>query len=366
MMEYNSILETFRTAIFDTINEPLVVLDKKCKVLSANNAFYDIFSISLSEALGKNIFEIASCFSDEKFKELLDKILPKKTTFANFELTCNFPNKGKRTFLLNAREVHGEHFFAMNIILLAMQDITDRKRWTDSILELNESLRTANAELERYGHALAHDLRAPVRAIAGFTKIILEEYETISKENIKEHLERIVHNADNMESMIVGLSQLAGITRASLKRYYLCLTDIAERIIADLKSSDPDREIEINIQQNMMDTVEPSLMLIALTNILTNSFKFTRNEKPAKINFGLKNLDGKKAYFIEDNGVGFDMKYVSKLFGMFQRLHSDKEYEGTGTGLAMVKTIIEKHGGEVWAYSEEGKGTTIYFTIGRD
>lgn len=133
-----------------------------------------------------------------------------------------------------------------------------------------------------------------------------------------------------------------------------------------MKSSDPDREIEINIQQNMMDTVEPSLMLIALTNILTNSFKFTRNEKPAKINFGLKNLDGKKAYFIEDNGVGFDMKYVSKLFGMFQRLHSDKEYEGTGTGLAMVKTIIEKHGGEVWAYSEEGKGTTIYFTIGRD
>jgi len=253
----------------------------------------------------------------------------------------------------------------MDLILVTFADITDRKKWTESILELNNQLQNANRDLERYGHSLSHDLRAPVRTILSFSKIILEEFDTGSYGSVKDYLNRIIHNAENMDKMIAGLSQLAGISRSSFKRYYVSLSDIAEKIIADLKMDNPEREIEVSVQKNMMDNVEPSMMLIALTNLLKNSWKFTRDRKHPKVNFGIRTINNKKTYFVEDNGIGFNMNYSNKLFGMFQRLHTDEKFEGTGTGLAIVKSIIEKHNGEVWAESEEGKGTTIYFTIGR-
>lgn len=359
------ILETFRTAIFDTIPDALLVLSSDLIVLSVNEAFYQHFQVNPKDTINRSIFDIGNKQWDiPQLRTLLYKILPEKKVIEGFEVTHNFPTIGNRTIVINAKEIRSSEFLPMDLILVIFIDITDRKKWTESVLELNNQLQKVNCDLQRYGHSLSHDLRAPVNMILGFSKIILEELDSGSCESIRDYLNRIIHNADNMNKMIDGLSQLAGIASTSFSKYYVSLSDIADRVIADLKIEDPEREIEVNIERDMIDVVEPSMMLIALTNLLNNSWKFTCGRKPAKIRFGFKKTNDKKTYFIEDNGVGFNMSSAGKLFGMFQRLHSDQKFKGTGTGLAIVKSIIEKHNGEVWAESEEGKGTTIFFTIG--
>lgn len=363
--KFHSIIEIFRTAIFDTIPDSLIVLTPDLTILTANDAFYESFRVKTSDVLDRKIFDIGNRQWDiPELRILLEKILPEKSIIDSFEVTHGFPEIGERTFLINAREIKSNDFLPMDLILITLIDITDRKKWTDSILELNEQLKIANTNLERYGDSLAHDLRAPLRAILGFSKIVMEELGTESAIDIREYLQRILHNAENMDQMILGLSQIAGIARASINRHHVSLSDIANKVAIELRLENPDRAAEIYIQQNMFESVEPSMMLVALNNLLKNSWKFTRSREFTKINFGSKDHYKKKVYFINDNGVGFNMNNAGRLFGMFQRLHSTAKFEGTGTGLAIVRTIIEKHNGEVWAESEEGKGTTIYFTIG--
>lgn len=364
MAKYHSIIETFRVAIFDTIPDPLLVLNPDYTILTANDAFYMHFKVAPEDINDKEVFDIGNRQWDiPGLKKLLKKILPEKSIIEQYEVTHEFPAIGHRTILVNAREIKSSEFLPLDLILITFLDITDRKKWTDSILELNNHLQTANCNLDRYGHSLSHDLRVPVSTILGFSKLALEELEAKSYESVKEYIRRVIHNVENMDQMIVGLSQMAGIAGASFKKYYVSISDIAYKIIADLRTDDPERDVQVSIQQNLMDTVEPSMMLVALNNLLKNAWKFTRNKKPAIIKFGTTKIENKMTYFIEDNGVGFNMSLAGKLFGMFQRFHPESEFEGTGTGLAIVKSIIEKHDGKIWAKSEEGKGTTIFFTL---
>ena len=359
------VLETFRTAIFDTIPDPLLVLDCDLNIMTANEAFYELFRVSREEIRNRSVFDIGNGQWDiPALRHLLEKILPEKSTIQEFEVQHIFPNIGERTFLVNAREIKGGIFVPLDLILMTFLDVTNRKKWTDSLVELNQKLHAANEDLERYGHTLSHDLRAPVGAIKMFTQILLSDHGSEFSREVREYLNRVAFNADIMDQMITGLSQLAGFSRSSLSRMYVSLSDIAEKIISQLKSSEPDRTSEIEIQKNMFETVDPSMFLVALTNLLNNSWKFTRDRSPAKISFRLQEDGGKRVYLVQDNGVGFDMKYAYKLFGMFQRLHSDMSFEGTGTGLTIVKKVIERHGGEVWINSKEGEGTTVFFTIG--
>lgn len=364
--EHRSLLETFRVAIFETIPDPLLVLDSHYNTLTANEGFYKHFKVTPEETIDRSIYEIGNGqWNIPGLKLLLEKVLPEKSVIKEFEVTFEFPSIGKRTMLVNAREISSSKFLPLDLILIAFVDVTDRKKWTDSILELNEKLKTSNEDLERLGHTLSHDLRAPVRVMAGFAKMILDDYGSELSDDLKEYISRVEHSAETMDKMISGLSQLAGLSRLPVNNISISLTDIADTIISQLKSNDPNRLVDVSIEQNMIEAVEPSMFLIVLTNLLRNSWKFTRGQSPAKITFGVKEKNGMKIYFVKDNGAGFDMKYAHKLFEMFQRLHSEKEFEGTGTGLAIVKSIINKHGGEIWADSAIGKGTTIFFTIGR-
>lgn len=365
MEKYHSIIETFRSAIFETIPDPLLVVNPDLTVLTANDAFYKHFNVKPEEVKDRSIYDIGNGqWNIPGLKILLEKVLPEKTVVENYQVNHSFPTIGERSILLNAREIKSSDFLPLDLILMTFEDVTDRKRWTDSILELNNKLQTANNALERYDITLSHDLRAPLKTILGFSKIIMSDYSSGLSGEVKEYMDRVIYNAEVMDQMITALSQLAGLSRTPMNRIPVDLSDIAEKVISQLKISEPNRNVDVNIQTHLMENVDPSLFLVVLTNILRNSWKFTRDRDIARVSFGVKEHNGKKIFFIKDNGVGFDMKYSYMLFGMFQRIPSDKRFEGTGTGLAIVKSIIDMHNGEIWADSREGVGTTIYFTVG--
>lgn len=361
---YHSVIETFRSAIFDTIPDPLIVLNPDLTILTANESFYRHFKVNPDDIKNRCIYDIGNKQWDiPLLRELLEKILPEKTIIKDFEVTHNFPILGNRTMLVNAREIKSSQFLPLDLILVTLTDITDRKKWTDSLIELNNKIKASNNELERYGHTLSHDLRAPLNVIISFSEIILSDYAPELPNDVKEYIGRITYNAQVMNQMISALSQLAGLTRYEIYRIPISLSDIANKIISQLKNNEPERIVDITIQSDMIANADPSMMLIALTNLLRNSWKFTRERSTTKIIFGQKSGNDHIIYFIKDNGIGFNMKYAYKLFKMFQKLHSDTIYEGTGTGLAIVKAVIEKHGGEIWIDSKEGEGTTVYFTL---
>lgn len=366
MKEYNPIIEYFRAAIFDTIAQPLMVLDEGLHILSANKRFYDDFRVTPGETREQNIFEIGDGqWNVPELKRLLLQILPDKTVVEDFEVSHDFQRIGHRVFHVNAREIKGQHFQTMNVILIALTDITERKQWADTLVNLNKELRAANSELEKFGAMISHDLRAPIRSIRHFSEAVLSEYRAELGSDSEELLQRVVHNAEVMDSMITSLSQLTGLSRARIQRVPTNLSEIAEKVSALLQDAEPDRPVRVDIRKNLTDEVDPSMVTLALSNLLSNAWKFTRDRKPAEISFDVRDENGRRIYMVRDNGIGFEQKYAEKAFEMFQRLHPDGEnrYEGMGAGLAIVRSVVERHGGKVWAESEVNRGTTVFFTL---
>jgi signal transduction histidine kinase len=252
--------------------------------------------------------------------------------------------------------------------------ITERKQVEEDVRRLNEELerrvrdRTAqfevsNKELETFAYSVSHDLRGPLRAIDGFSLSLLKDAKDTLSKDMMEDLVRVRKAAQRMSRLIDSLLTLSRTTRQEMTIEPVDLSLIAREIASDLQKSDPSRSAEFVITPGMMVNGDKQLLHLALQNLLNNAWKFSRNGKQALIEFGVESTDGKQVYFVRDNGAGFDMTYVDKLFGSFQRLHSEKEFEGTGIGLATVQRIIQRHGGKIWAEGMVGAGATFYFTI---
>ncbi len=224
-------------------------------------------------------------------------------------------------------------------------------------------LRALNGELSAFAYSVSHDLRAPLRAIDGFSQILLEDKAPQLGEDGRQHLERVRAAATRMGLLIDDLLLLSRITRDEMTMGNVDLTAVARSVAEELRSRDPRRSVEFETNGALPAKGDERLLRVALTNLLANSWKFTRDRQPARISFGGAVRDGEAMFFVKDNGVGFDMRYAQKLFGAFQRLHSASEFEGTGIGLATVQRIVHRHGGRVWAESELDKGTTFYFTL---
>jgi PAS domain S-box-containing protein len=256
------------------------------------------------------------------------------------------------------------------LVSAAIRDVTQRKENEEKIKRLNEDLRqraaqleTANKELESFSYSVSHDLRAPLRSIDGFSQALLEDYGDSLPPEGRDHLARVRTAAQRMAVLIDDLLNLSRITRAPLQPRFINLSTIAQEITKDLQEAQPDRQIEVSIAPDLMVDGDPHLIHIALQNLLSNAWKFTSKQKRAIIEFGQQAINKQRTFYVRDNGVGFDMAYADKLFGVFQRLHSMSEFPGTGVGLATVQRIINIHGGRIWAESAEGKGTTFYFTL---
>lgn len=229
--------------------------------------------------------------------------------------------------------------------------------------ERTQQLEVAIQELEAFSYSVSHDLRAPLRSIDGFSQILLEEHSAQLDAQGRDYLRRVRLASQHMEQLINDMFKLSRVTRAEINIDKVNLTQIARSVINGLQESKPQRHVDIRIADDLEDNADSRLMHIMLENLLGNAWKFTEKQTTAIIEFGFTKEGKKKIYFVRDNGAGFDMTYMDKLFTPFQRLHTTEEYPGTGIGLATVRRIIHRHEGTIWAEGQVGKGATFYFTL---
>ncbi len=232
-----------------------------------------------------------------------------------------------------------------------------------SLRRAKDAADAANRELEAFAYSVSHDLRAPLRTIAGFGEVLYEDYFDRLDEEAKDSLKRIIEATEKMGQLIDDLLNLSRLTRAEMKRERRNLSEIVRKVAEAKKKAHPDREIRLEIEEGLYAEVDERLMSVVFENLIGNAFKFTGKRESARIEFGSTNQDGRRVYFVRDNGAGFDMTYAGKLFQPFQRMHGDKDFPGTGIGLATVKRIIQRHNGTVWIEAEKGKGASVYFTL---
>ncbi|MBI4667382.1 MAG: HAMP domain-containing protein [Nitrospinae bacterium] len=232
------------------------------------------------------------------------------------------------------------------------------------VAERTVQLEEANKELEAFSYSVSHDLRAPLRTVDGFSLALYEDYQGKLDDAARDYLGRIRSGARRMGELIDDMLKLSRISRTQAKTGLVDLSRLALSIVENLRIANPDREVEFDVQAGMKAEGDEDLLRIALENLLGNSWKFTSNVPQARVEFKARlGEKGERLYYVRDNGAGFDMKYASRLFGVFQRLHDASEFQGTGVGLATVQRIIHKHGGRISAESEPGKGAVFYFTL---
>jgi signal transduction histidine kinase len=247
------------------------------------------------------------------------------------------------------------------------QEITEHEQTEKKLKQQTAELRESNKELESYSYSIAHDLRAPLRSITSFSQILLEDaHDKLNKEE-KEHFTRIINASTRMASLIDDILELGRITRSKLARTDVDLSALAKAVSEQLNNKDRNHSIDWQIEEEISSKGDKKLLRLLFENLLGNAYKFTSKEDHPRIEFGKKVIteDGEKffAYFVKDNGVGFDMKYANNLFQPFHRLCSTAEFEGTGIGLATVERIIHRHGGKIWAEAVPDVGATFYFTL---
>jgi signal transduction histidine kinase len=232
------------------------------------------------------------------------------------------------------------------------------------VQERTEQLEAANKELEAFSYSVSHDLRAPLRAMDGFSQALLEDYGPQLDEKGKDFLDRVRSAAQRMAELIDNLLALSQVSRSELIREPVNLSALARSVASDLKQTEPGREVEFAVANDVLVEGDSKLLLIVMDNLLGNAWKFSSKHSRARVEFGVAAKNGETIYYVRDNGAGFDMAHAGKLFRAFQRLHQANEFQGTGIGLATVGRIIHRHGGRVWAEGEVEKGATFCFTLG--
>lgn len=244
-----------------------------------------------------------------------------------------------------------------------LQILQTKEGLEQRVIERTAQLEASNKELENFAYSISHELRSPLRAMSGFSEILLRDYESKLDEKGKHYLWRIYSAAGRMGKLIDELLQLAKMARMELIHEQVNLSQIARESIRDLKKAEPERKVQFYAAEGLTAKGDKELLGLVLDHLLSNSWKFTTGKDDAVIKFGQVNLGDKNAFFVRDNGVGFKADYAEKVFGVFQRLHGVDEFPGTGAGLAIAQRIINRHRGFIWAEGKEGQGTTICFTL---
>lgn len=224
-------------------------------------------------------------------------------------------------------------------------------------------LDASNRELEAFAYSVSHDLRAPLRAISGFSQALLDEHSDKLDEQARFYLERVRAAGDRMAVMLDELLALSRLNRAELQRQELDLSALAHEIADNLRRSEPGRDVAFVIQDDIRVRADPALLRAVLENLIGNAWKFTAQHPQARIEVAANEHDREIVYLVRDDGAGFDTQSATKLFAPFQRMHTDEEFPGTGLGLAATQRIIRRHGGQIWADAEVDKGATFYFTL---
>jgi PAS domain S-box-containing protein len=335
------------------------------KFLDVNSAFGRITGFEREKILGRRASDVYAM----KNVPFLDKYEQVARTGKPLMFEAFFPPAGK--FLEIMASSPGDGMFST-----VFTDISERRAAEEEIHKLNNELEkrvasrtsqleTTNRELEAFAYSVSHDLRAPLRALDGFTSELLDGYADRMDGTGLHYLERIKESVRKMGRLIDDLLELSHISRADIQIRKVDLTKMARQIAEALANETPSRSVEFIAQPDIVAEADQDLLRIAMENLLGNAWKFTSKNDSPRIAFGSATMSGEHVYFVQDNGAGFDMRYADKLFAPFQRLHGVQEFPGTGIGLSIVKRIISRHEGRIWAVAEPGKGATFYFTLGR-
>jgi PAS domain S-box-containing protein len=346
-------------SIMDAVPDAVLVTDIEGRVVFLNPSASRLFGYVPEDLLGKPVEALVPKAYRPRHERFRAGYMqdPKVRTMATQMDICGLRADGTEfpiTVNLGFSEIRGEKLYIATI-----HDLTELRQTQRHVDELN----ALNQELEAFSYAVSHDLRAPLRSIDGFSQILQEEHGAQLNEGGRDCATRIRKAAQRMGMLIDDMLNLSRITRNNLSRSDVNLSALAQELATALQTNTPERETEFAIQPGVTAFCDPGMLRIALDNLLGNSWKFTSTRSPAHIEFGQVKVNGSSAYFVRDDGVGFDMAYAGKLFGAFQRLHEAREYSGTGIGLATVQRIVHKHGGKIWAEAEPGKGATFYFTL---
>lgn len=357
-------------AVAETAADAVVIAGSDGTIAYLNRAAEEMFGHKLDDVTGQPLTLLMPERFHRAHREGLNRYLETGT-----------PHVIGKTLELTGLKKDGSEFplelslatWSMNNAIFfsgLIRDVSERKRSEQQIRGLNASLSTRNIELEilndeleAFSYSVSHDLRAPLRAIDGFSRILLNEYEAALDVTGRDYLARVRRATQSMGTLIDSLLRLSRVTRAELSLEEVDLSRLAHEVVDNLRHDDPDRDIDCDIATGIKALADRRLMHITLENLLGNAWKFTSRKGSARIEFGVQTDKAETVYFIKDNGAGFDARYIEKLFDPFQRLHDSSEFSGTGIGLATVKRIVQKHGGRVWAEGEVGKGAVFYFTL---
>ncbi len=353
----------FLDAIIENIPDMVFVKDAdKLAFTRFNRAGEELIGVSREQMLGKTDYDFfppeeAMHFQGMDRETLRNKVL---VDIPEEPIQTASGRRWLHTKKVPIVDERGEPRYLLGI----SQDITDAKLHQQALVEAKERAEAANKELEAFSYSVAHDLRAPLRAIDGFSQAIVEDYGDRLDAEGQRMLQRVREQAQRMAVLIDDLLALSRVTRHDLAPEAIDLGENARVALGRLQRADPERSVEVHISTSLLTQADPRMMAIAFDNLIGNAWKFTSKTPSPRIEVGQLHKNGERVFFVRDNGAGFDPQYTHKLFGVFQRLHGEQEFPGTGIGLATVARIILRHRGRVWAEGEPGKGATFFFTLG--
>jgi PAS domain S-box-containing protein len=349
--------------LLDVTHDSMIVVDLDGTIMYWNHGSEALYGWSPGEAIGQNVDLLLRTEYSLGREQIQTRVIVDGVWDGEL-IHCT--RHGRRIVVASRWVLQRTAGGEPESILKTNTDITDRKRMEETLEQSNAQLEASNKELEAFSYSVSHDLRAPLRAIDGFSRILLDDYAANMPGDAQHFLKNVRANAQQMGRLVDGLLNFSRLSRVPIATQLVDPVPMVRKVLDDLFESCDGRQIEFAVGDLPSCRAEPMLLKLIWTNLISNAIKYTRGKDPASIEIGAlggQSLTAYETYFVKDNGVGFDMRYIDKMFGVFQRLHRAEDYEGTGVGLAIVQRIINRHGGRVWAEGCPNRGATFFFTL---
>jgi PAS domain S-box-containing protein len=364
---------SLQACLLDHSYEPAIAWELDGTILYWNHAAEELYGFLIAQALGSNIHSLLKTLHPIPLNEILAQVEAQNLWSGELDYTTSEGVTRRIETVLSLINIPGRPPLilqndrdntAYKLAETAMRQVYEELE--QRVEERTRDLASANKELESFSYSVSHDLRAPLRSLEGFTRILTLDYAgKVMDDRALDLMRRMIASVSRMGQLIEDLLKLSQVTRTVIHPQSLDLTAMATTILDDLRARDPDRTVDLEVDPGLTAVADPGLLRAVLENLLGNAWKFTGKTAAARIRVGVTSTsDSDYTYFIQDNGAGFDMEFADQLFAPFQRLHRANEFEGTGVGLATVQRVIHRHAGRIWAESSPGQGAKFFFTLG--